>query len=378
MSPNNLSDPLFSESKYLILTDTQYIDSLATSASIQKLEKILSVEFSEIPDAPTVDKYQKASLAKAKALQLAQGFNGVFFIYPDFLCADGTIKASALKIKQGWKAVMAPVPAVLDSILTDPELRKCLSNRSKSAVTELTPQKLVALSFKHFHPMMWGYSLDRPENHMENPVLIIREIDHHNLLIKAFHLHPIVIAVQPDNPYFLYKFDVSLDEEYVTQLFKSADDIYFPNHINEYAMVSTRSPGSPPMPSPGKFNSRSIHWWLEWGASKLHREIASKWFIWGNISIADKKPPGLEELLHETSKFVEQAIYRSNQPPQVLEVEAPDIYARREARKSRYYRFKDPQFGMFQPQNSMGRVKVIKTGLFPRIKRLFYSRFRKG
>ena len=78
MSPNNLGDNIFSNSKYLILTETQHINQLTNSSSIKKLEEFLSVEFSEIPDTTVVDKYQKASLAKATALQLAKDVDGVF------------------------------------------------------------------------------------------------------------------------------------------------------------------------------------------------------------------------------------------------------------------------------------------------------------
>jgi hypothetical protein len=192
--------------------------------------------------------------------------------------------------------------------------------------------------------MINGYNLDIKTNHMHSPVYFIRNVQNEGLLIQAFHLHPIVIRVQKNNPYYLHQFQVSLDEEYVTQLFKTIDNIYFPASIEEFAYCSIRTSESVPQPFHGPIEFITFQRWAEFGASMLQRQLATIPFYWGVLIENDEGKSALDAAKIKNSEMIERLNYRLNASDMVIAAEDQPSFEFRKKRRDRFRRFKEPTF----------------------------------
>lgn len=342
LTNKNLLNDFFSESEYLILTDKLDIHLFEESAAIDHLKQHMTVSFFDISKIQYEDKYQRASLAQLEGIKLSDDFDYIFFIYPDFLCADGTLVNNAKTLVSGWDAIMCPVPPVLHSIIDDKEFSKYSKRNNGFTKTNIPCDKLVEISFEYFHPMMHGYNIDITNCTMREPVYVIRNIQRYGIIINAFHLHPIAIRVMKNNKNFKQNFKVSLDEEYITRLFMTKEKIYFPKSIEEFAYCSLRTPDSQPLPIVKPLELINISRWAELGASNLHREIFEETFYWGldedSVDFRENK----ERVINQQKELVERIKYRLNSGEILISYTDPLSFNNRKVRSERFKYFIKP------------------------------------
>lgn len=339
LTNKNLLNDFFSVSEYLILTDNSDMHFFENSAAIDYLKKHISISFVDISNLQFEDKYKRASFAQLEGIKRSDNFDFIFFIYPDFLCADGTLLNNAKTLVSGWDAIMCPVPAVLDTIIDDKKFLKYSKKNRNFNQTFIPPEKLVELSFNYFHPMIYGYNLDITNCSMASPVYVIRSVDKYGIIINAFHLHPIAIKVMKSKTNFKRNFDVSLDEEYITRLFMTKEKIYFPKSIQEFAYCSLRTPDSQPLPINKLYEFSNITRWAELGASNLHREIFEESFYWGLDKDSDDFIEKKKKVINKQSDLVERVKYRLNSGDIFISHTDHLSYVNRNVRAERFKHF---------------------------------------
>jgi len=333
-------------SKYLILTTGRDRKAIEASPIFQRLQRLMEVEFVDIGKIPRHNKYIGASLAQLEALKRSRDYDGIFFLYPDFVCATGTIQNAARRIAEGWDAVVAPIPAVLGGIFDD-ELttrNEVITPTTEGQIIAFPPRLLAEVAMKHFHPMISGYVIGGDKSNI-GPAYIIWEVPEEGLVFRCFHLHPIVIRVQRDNPYYLTEFNVSLDEEYVPRLFRSCDRIYFPKDSDEFAMCSIRTPDSQPQPIDAPISLLHIAHWAEEYASLVHREFVGTAFRWHANPIEDESV--WEEVEAESLETVDAIRDRLLTPDSILRYEDEEGYFARARRRGRFDFWRKPVFHEF-------------------------------
>tara|TARA_R110002110_G_scaffold376568_2_gene586606 strand:- start:114704 stop:115984 length:1281 start_codon:yes stop_codon:yes gene_type:complete len=343
----NLGDfPWLEGSQYLILTTSEDRPKIERAPIIRRLRRLMDVQFVDIDDVPRHNKYIGASKAQFEALRHADGFDAVFFLYPDFLCATGTIQNAARRIAEGWDAVMFPIPAVLATILEDPAIRQneVVTPTPEGKIISIPPRLLVDAANRNYHPMISGYIMGSEKSNL-GPAYMMWEVPDEGYVLRCFHLHPFVIRVQKENPYFLTEFIVSLDEEYVPRLFRSSERIYFPSDSDEFAMCSIRAPDSPPQPLDTPIKLTNIVHWAEEYASLVHREFVGKCFRWHAQPIEDEAP---WEAAEEAGLAVTDLISeRLATPDSIIRFEDEVAFAARARRRHRFRGWRSPVFGTY-------------------------------
>lgn len=343
----NLADfPWLEGSQYLILTTARDRRAIEAAPIFRRLSRLIDVEFMEIDSIPRHNKYIGASLAQLEALKRSNDFDGVFFLYPDFVCATGTITNAARRIVEGWDAVMAPIPAVLEGIFTEDVVveNEVITPTPEGDIIAYPPRLLVEVANRNFHPMIEGYIFGGTKSNI-GPAYMIWDVPDAGLLFRCFHLHPVVVRVQRENPYFLTEFNVSLDEEYVPRLFRSTDRIYFPRDSDEFAMCSIRTPESQPQPIDAPISVLHIAHWAEEYASLVHREFSQAAFRWHAEPIEDETV--WREAERESAELVDAIQDRLHTPDSILRFEDEVAYAARARRRSRFKEWRKPVFHQF-------------------------------
>ena len=380
----NLGDfPWAEGSAYLIMTTEEDRHRLEASPLIRRLKRVMTVIYGDLADIPLHNKYIGASMAQQEALKRAANYDAVFFVYPDFICATGTIQYSARKIVEGWDAVMFPVPAVLESILSDPVIRDSdvVTPSVDGNIIAIPPRLLVEASMRNCHPMISGYFMDKQEKHNIGPAYMLWEVPEIGWLFRCFHLHPFVIRVDRENPYFLTEFIVSLDEEYVPRLFRSVDRIHFPTCSDDFAMCSLREKDSPPQPIDGPVRLDAIVSWAEEYASLVHRDFALQSFQWTPRSGSDEGVAhAWYEATQESLRTVDHIRERLNTPDSVLRFENDIAYSARMRRRKRFSNWRTPVFHDFAPHESSqpGTGQQPDEAIRPGSLLDFLTRFKEG
>ncbi|MDP6954316.1 MAG: hypothetical protein QGF53_16305 [Alphaproteobacteria bacterium] len=359
LAVGNLGDfPWAEGSAYLIMTTAEDKARLEASPLMRRLKRIMTVIYGDLSEIPLHNKYIGASMAQQEALKRAADYDAIFFVYPDFICATGTIQYSAQKIIEGWDAVMFPVPAVLDTIFSDPAIRdsEVVTPSIDGDIIAIPPRLLVEASMRNCHPMISGYFMGGQEKHNIGPAYMIWDVPECGWLFRCFHLHPFVIRVDRDNPYFLTEFIVSLDEEYVPRLFRSTDRIHFPECSDDFAMCSLREQDSQPQPVDGPVRLDPIIYWAEEYASLVHRDFILRSFIWTPRSRHDVgAPEAWFEAIQKSNRTAEIIRERLNTPDSVLRFENDMAYSARTRRRRRFDKWRSPVFHEFAPHETAAR-----------------------
>ncbi|HAA93402.1 MAG TPA: hypothetical protein DCS82_00600 [Rhodospirillaceae bacterium] len=342
----NLADfPWADGSTYLIITTDEDRARLRSSSLFKRLERNITVKFGDLKDTPLHNKYIGVSMAQLEGLKQSSDYDAVFFIYPDFVCATGTIQYCAQKMVDGFDAVMFPVPAVLETIFSDPAIRdnNVVTRSIDGDIIAIPPRLLVDASMRNFHPMISGYFVEGVEKHNIGTAYMMWDVPEYGWLFRCFHLHPFCIRVDKENPNFLVEFNVSLDEEYVPRVFGSVDRIHFPDVSDLFAMCSLREPDSPPQPQEGAVRVDTIINWAEEYASLVHRDFVLQPFIWTHRSPEEEGAlKRWSQARQKSLRYVDTIRERLNTPDSLLRFENHAAFEARRRRRRRFQSWRIP------------------------------------
>lgn len=207
LAPGNLPGlPNLRESQFLIMTTPQDRARIAASPVFRSLGDIIEPVFVESPwieqDIPY---HLKAARGHQEAATWAADDHAYcVFLAPDFLLSDGALRFLVDTARSGKHAVMVPgIRVVTETILE--EIRNTYSTPPGNALS-IAPRALVELCLRHVHVENRRYNWDHP-CFSQAPVVCTWNIPGEDgLLVRAFHLHPILVRMNNSES------AVSLDE----------------------------------------------------------------------------------------------------------------------------------------------------------------------
>jgi len=333
LAEGNLPDiEHLSGSRFLVMTTAADHSRLTAHPLFRVLEQILPTEFVDISSFQAGDKYRLASRCHVEALRRSEDFDAVMLLYPDMIWSRGGITFAAERIARGALGFFSPAPTVLpgptlNALLVEPGT---VSDTPNGRIFSIHPRRLASIVLRHHHPMWASYDWDG-DCFTDFTSCLRWNIPGQGWLIRCFHLHPVALRVQRDNPAFFTDFTTSLDGEYVTRLFSSTDRLDFARDTEHFALVTLRDASSPPLPRPGcRADVADVARWAEANALLLHRAFAKISFRWHDAQI-DEATWQLAERRAEL--IVAQVRDRLHTPDSIIRVEDPTAYRARKRRR---------------------------------------------
>ncbi len=196
MAPGNLpAMPNRQASRFLIMTTEKDRARISSSPVFAALDATVKVQF--VP-APWIEddasRYVKASRGHQEGARLAAE-NGAWcvFLVPDILVSDGAMPYLLRMANEGKQAVMVPGLRVVRETI-DPAID---AKRAQCAagVLEFGARELVALGLRHVHPFDRRFDWDSPQFSRQPVICTWRVPGEDGLLLRAFHLHPILMKM---------------------------------------------------------------------------------------------------------------------------------------------------------------------------------------
>lgn len=338
MAEGNLDGlPGLENSRYQIITKKPDADRMKASPAIRLLQDWMEVEFlfieDIIPDDFKGDKYSYMSMLQKEAMRRLDGFDTVTFGYADILWAKGSLQNAAKRLEEGYDAVLAPGLPVLES-----KYRKELDAKKSvwsevDGVSRLTmePRQFVDLTLNNLHSLAttnyWSCK------HLSwAPAYFIWDVPGHGIIMRWFHLHPVMMRTVVDDMDIFREFEGSLDADFVPALFPSSENIYFATDSDELCFCSIMEDfqveeGVQPLCVP------MVAQWAENHAVLLHREFFNNAFYFHSTELDDKLWESATKKSDWVAKEVEKRLLV---PDSTLALMDPGAFAGRRERQKRY------------------------------------------
>jgi hypothetical protein len=323
MAEGNLADNDAIEGSHLLILTTQAdVSAFEADPLLGALKRTVPIEYLDIRHLRSRDKYRFASRCQMEALHRSEDFDAVILLYPDMIWCRGGVRFAVERLKDGALGVMTPAPAVLP----EPTLSALRADVGAANVISVAPGKLAQIALRHHHPMWDAFDWDGGA-FGDFPSCLRWNVGEEGWLVHCFHLHPLALRVQRDNPRFLANFATSLDGEYVARLFDGTHDLAFPTDTDEFAMVTLREPQMGPFPLPGSRPSvASVARWAEANAFLLHRAFVGVPFRWHNGPLNEDMWRAAEQRARGILGEVKDRLHT---PDSVVRSEDPEAYLAR-------------------------------------------------
>ena len=193
------------ESRYLIYTQSEYEKDIRAAHSYQRLANILAVEI--IPISKKIEvPHRTMSDCHGDSLRRAEEVGAAtLFIPPDCVWSDGSMVRLEALARSGKSVVhMSGIRLDRDGVV--PELADRYSE--ERAVLSLAPRDLVGIGLRHLHPIARSHFFNEHDGGLM-PANLAWSVGDEGVLLRCFHLHPLM--VKPQGP--LAEFKSTIDDD---------------------------------------------------------------------------------------------------------------------------------------------------------------------
>lgn len=222
--------------RYVIFTSLEDVDYFAKKKIIIDLNKIIEVQIVGLSISKQ-NKYFLISELQNKGMNIAkqEGYDCFFPLYADVLCSDGTLYNAYCKMREGYDAVVSLGPQTILANMEDAIIKSKKYNENKHAI-KISSRDLVKLTFENLHPFH-APSFWEKGAFTTTPSMLFFKGKNNSVLAHGFHLHPVVFKL-PDDPTLYKPFHGTLDENFMSVMFDSADKVYISQDSDEVFMCS--------------------------------------------------------------------------------------------------------------------------------------------
>lgn len=355
---NLIENPLIEGSRFQVVTTKADFDTLTASPLFQRLQRTLPVDFIEINAARNGDKYRAVSQHHIAAIRRSEEFDAIAILYPDVIWSRGAVRYAVERLNEGAAALFSPGPTIPPAAAKEALASVAKFDGPTGAQTiTVEPQQLAGIVLDHHHPMWDGFDWDGG-CFTDSPACLRWNVPDQGWLIRCFHLHPVIMKVQRDNPMFFADFEVSLDGEYTARLFDGLDGLAFATDTAQFAIVSLRESDEPPLPVPGgRATVTATARWAEESALLLHRSFVDVAFRW-HRGISDET--AWQAVQHRSQTIVEDVRRRLQAPDSIIRAEDPAAYRTRRARRHRLTASRTPRVGLLPSQARRSRTDLAR------------------
>jgi hypothetical protein len=256
------------QNKYLIYTRPEDEEQLKAAPTFRLLSEIVPVEVLLIRDEIT-EPHRTMSNCHADSVRRADEVGGAtVFLPPDCVWSENSM-AALVRIARNGKSVvhMSGIRLDRDSVL--PEFVDRYSN--DGTVLSLAPRELVSIGLRHLHPIALTHFWKEFGDQLM-PANLIWNIPNEGLLLRCFHLHPLMVKSQVP----FAKFGSTIDDDLALRACPDASRDYVVTDSDEILafemsglsrFVGTVCP---------KGSIDGVAAWAELGANARHRELIKK------------------------------------------------------------------------------------------------------
>jgi hypothetical protein len=266
LAPGNLpgltSNP---ENRYLIYTQSEHEKDIRAADSYRRLAGILTVEI--IPISKKIEvAHRTMSDCHGDSLRRAQEVGAAtVFIPPDCVWSDGSMVRLEALARSGKSVVhMSGIRLDRDGVV--PELADHYSEGR--AVLSLAARDLVGIGLRHLHPIARSHFFNEYEGGLM-PANLAWSVGDEGVLLRCFHLHPLM--VKPQGP--LAEFKSTIDDDLALRACPDSSRDYVVTDSDEL-QVFEMSPLSHAVGTICRKGSiEGIVAWAEYGTNSRHREL---------------------------------------------------------------------------------------------------------
>jgi hypothetical protein len=320
-------------SQFLVLTDPVDFPTFQAHPLFGRLQRTLPTEFIDISRLRGGrDKYRVASRCQMEALRRSVVHSdAVILLYPDMIWCRNGVRFAVEKLEDGAEAVFTTAPAVLpEPTLAALAAEAAVTSTDDGRIVSVAPRNLAGTALRHHHPMWRAFDWDG-DCFADYPSCLSWTVPNQGWLMRCFHLHPVALRAQPENPRFLASFNTSLDGEYVARLFDSTDGLAFADDTDTFALVTLRDAGMGPFPRPGgRPTVSAVARWAESNAFLLHRAFARVRFRWHAGQVDEAQWQAVER---RSDTLLDEIRDRLRAPDSIIRTEDPKAYQARLERR---------------------------------------------
>lgn len=250
---------------YQIFTTDEDWSTIVRSPAFAALRRIIDVERHDIGEL-SASKYDAMSQAHRVSVKRAihEGAIAVF-LPPDAVFSNGLLAAGGRALNCGKSAVVMVGPRVIahDALALLPKVA--------DGSLAISSRDVVAVAMAAMHPLTTRTLWESPE-FSPNSAMITWKVGSTALLIRGWHMHPLMARVRPGSDQFAGTVD---DHEFLLSAAQSIDDIHIVGDSDEGVFVELSDlapiPGPLPIVDPVDATAR----WALGATTDLHRSFFS-------------------------------------------------------------------------------------------------------
>lgn len=320
-------------SLYLLITDAADIGYVTSSEAFRFLSNVVTTECvarETIPGSRSGDKYAKLTACQNYALQRSIDFDAIFFGYADALWTDGSYRTAAHRIAEGYDAVFSFGYNVIDHRFT--AAINDLEKTPQSLAIDFAPRVFARAVYENLHPIVHSNNW-RNEYMGSCPSYVLWDVPGNGILLRGFHCHPVALRVRHDIADFFEPFQSTLDEGFVTRLYRTYPRIYVCPTSDEIGVCSLLDDDGTSFQriSPRRRSVGALAEFAEAHAGLLHRELFRHPI---RLIIDDVCEDRWREAEKEAADLADAIAQRLAIPDRVLALEAPHAFQARLRRQT--------------------------------------------
>ena len=185
---------------YRIFTTPENFDVIRSAEAFGRLEKVMPVELHAI-DLTGDARYGKMSECYQQGVHLADADDAaIFFLNADLLFADGSFAACERLVARGVRVVETTGIRLLKPAVSAQLLAHHWS--ASDGWVKVTSRELIGIALDNLHPIMRRPFWDGREARDLVPSNLIWPVAREGLLLRCYHLHPLVVWPEKKNVSF--------------------------------------------------------------------------------------------------------------------------------------------------------------------------------
>jgi hypothetical protein len=266
LAPGNLpgltDDP---NNRYLIYTRSEYERDIRVAHSYRRLASILAVEIIPISEEIQVP-HHTMSNCHADSLRRAEEANAAaVFIPPDCVWSDRSMVRLETLARSGKSVVhISGIRLNRDGVV--PEFAARYSE--DRTVLTLEPRELADIGLRHLHRITRSHFFDEYGGELM-PANLVWSVEDEGLLLRCFHLHPLLVKPQVSQA----EFESTIDDDLALRACPDSGRDYVVTDSDELLTFEMSSPSHVVGTVCPKGSIEGIAAWKEYGTNNRHREL---------------------------------------------------------------------------------------------------------
>lgn len=222
-----------------IFTTPADADRMAQTPVMVALGRHIAIEFVPIPIPGKNDnKYHAITRVHLNALTDARGAGAaVVFLAPDFVLADGTLRALAARPAAAAVLIMSPRAALQEVGQALAPLRAA----DPDGAIRIGPRPLMAICLRHPHAITASLFWDAASFNRW-PSILQWHADPVTMLARSFHPHPLLLDPAHLDPGFITNTRSTIDGDLLSSLQATADEIHVVTDSDELLILELSGP----------------------------------------------------------------------------------------------------------------------------------------